>query len=38
MYGYNPILDMFETVNNVTGDMVCTYTVTSNEKLIDQNR
>jgi len=35
--GINPILDMFETANNVTGDMVCTYTVASNEKLIDQN-
>ncbi len=34
--GINPILDMFETANNVTGDMVCTYTVASNEKLIDQ--
>ena len=33
--GINPILDMFETANNVTGDMVCTYTVASNEKLID---
>ncbi len=34
--GINPILDMFETANNVTGDMVCTYTVAHNEKLIDQ--
>lgn len=25
--GINPILDMFETMNNVTGDIVCTYTV-----------
>lgn len=25
--GINPILDMFETMNNVTGDLVCTYTV-----------
>ncbi|MBU4444715.1 dicarboxylate/amino acid:cation symporter [bacterium] len=33
--GINPILDMFETANNVTGDMVCTYAVASNEKLID---
>jgi len=33
--GINPILDMFETANNVTGDIVCTYTVAQNEKLID---
>jgi len=33
--GINPILDMFETANNVTGDMVCTYAVAHNEKLID---
>lgn len=25
--GINPILDMFETMNNVTGDLVCTYCV-----------
>lgn len=25
--GINPILDMFETMNNVTGDLVCTYAV-----------
>jgi Na+/H+-dicarboxylate symporter len=33
--GLNPILDMFETMNNVTGDLVCTYTVASNQGLID---
>jgi len=33
--GINPILDMFETANNVTGDMVCTYTVAHNEGLIE---
>ncbi|MBN2412211.1 dicarboxylate/amino acid:cation symporter [candidate division KSB1 bacterium] len=33
--GINPILDMFETANNVTGDIVCTYAVARNEKLID---
>lgn len=33
--GINPILDMFETANNVTGDMVCTYAVAHNEKMID---
>ncbi len=32
--GINPVLDMFETMNNVTGDLVCTYTVASREKLI----
>ncbi|MCK4998193.1 MAG: dicarboxylate/amino acid:cation symporter [Anaerohalosphaera sp.] len=33
--GINPILDMFETMNNVTGDLVCTYAVAHNEGLID---
>lgn len=33
--GINPILDMFETANNVTGDMVCTYAVAQREGLID---
>ncbi len=33
--GINPILDMFETSNNVTGDMVCTYVVAHNEDFID---
>ncbi len=33
--GINPILDMFETANNVTGDIVCTYAVARNEKLIE---
>lgn len=32
--GINPILDMFETANNVTGDMVCTYAVAAQEGLI----
>ena len=32
--GINPILDMFETMNNVTGDLVCTYTVAKREGLI----
>jgi len=31
--GVNPILDMFETMNNVTGDLVCTYVVATNEGL-----
>ena len=29
--GVNPILDMFETMNNVTGDVVCTHVVAENE-------
>ena len=33
--GINPILDMFETMNNVTGDLVCTYTVATHEGLVD---
>ncbi|HBG26052.1 MAG TPA: dicarboxylate/amino acid:cation symporter [Phycisphaerales bacterium] len=32
--GINPILDMFETMANVTGDLLCTYVVASREKLI----
>ncbi len=31
--GVNPILDMFETMNNVTGDLVCTHVVAENEGL-----
>lgn len=33
--GINPILDMFETMNNITGDLVCTYAVATNEGLVD---
>ncbi len=33
--GINPILDMFETMNNITGDLVCTYSVARMEDLID---
>ena len=33
--GINPILDMFETMNNVTGDLVCTFAVAHNEGLVD---
>ncbi len=33
--GINPILDMFETANNVTGDIVCTYAVAENEQLLN---
>ena len=32
--GVNPILDMFETMNNVTGDLVCTYVVAGSEDLL----
>jgi Na+/H+-dicarboxylate symporter len=35
--GINPILDMFETMNNVTGDLVCSYAVASNENLIQSD-
>ncbi len=34
--GVNPILDMFETMNNVTGDIVCTHVVATNEKLTEE--
>ncbi|MBU3055976.1 dicarboxylate/amino acid:cation symporter [Pseudomonas indica] len=34
--GINPILDMFETCNNVTGDLVCTYAVAERSGLVDQ--
>ena len=34
--GINPILDMFETMNNVMGDIVCTYAVAHNEGLLDE--
>ncbi len=34
--GINPVLDMFETANNVTGDMVCTYAVAKQEGLIEE--
>lgn len=32
--GINPILDMFETMNNVTGDLVCTYCVAEMSDMI----
>jgi Na+/H+-dicarboxylate symporter len=35
--GINPVLDMFETMNNITGDLVCTYTVAHNENLINRS-
>ncbi|MBN2375983.1 MAG: dicarboxylate/amino acid:cation symporter [Sedimentisphaerales bacterium] len=36
--GINPILDMFETANNVTGDLVCTFAVAHNENLINSEK
>jgi Na+/H+-dicarboxylate symporter len=35
--GINPILDMFETMNNVTGDMVCTYAVGFNSDMLGKS-
>jgi proton glutamate symport protein len=32
--GINPILDMFETMSNVTGDLLCTYVVAKRENLL----
>lgn len=32
--GINPILDMFETMNNVTGDLTCTYIVAKQENML----
>ena len=32
--GINPILDMFETMTNTTGDLMCTYIVADRENLI----
>jgi Na+/H+-dicarboxylate symporter len=33
--GINPILDMFETMNNVTGDLFCSYSVAHSENLLE---
>ncbi len=33
--GINPILDMFETMNNVTGDLVCSCAVATDQGLVD---
>ncbi|MBD3377924.1 cation:dicarboxylase symporter family transporter [candidate division KSB1 bacterium] len=33
--GINPILDMFETANNVTGDLIATFVVAKNEKMLE---
>ena len=34
--GINPILDMFETMNNVAGDLVCTYCVADMSDMIEK--
>lgn len=34
--GINPILDMFETMNNVTGDILFTYVVAKRENLVEE--
>lgn len=34
--GINPILDMFETMNNVAGDLVCTYCVADMSNMIEK--
>ncbi|HKK95532.1 MAG TPA: dicarboxylate/amino acid:cation symporter [Anaerovoracaceae bacterium] len=34
--GINPILDMFETMNNVTGDLVCTYSVAEMSDMMEK--
>lgn len=36
--GINPILDMFETMNNVTGDLVCTYAVGKMHDMVDEEK
>jgi Na+/H+-dicarboxylate symporter len=35
--GINPILDMFETANNVAGDNVCTYVIAQTQKMVSKN-
>ncbi len=34
--GINPILDMFETMNNVAGDLTCTYVVACQENMLSE--
>lgn len=36
--GINPILDMFETMNNVTGDLVCTYCVAEMSGMVKEEK
>ncbi|MCD6373276.1 MAG: dicarboxylate/amino acid:cation symporter [Thermococcus sp.] len=33
--GVNPLIDMFETMNNVTGDLCCTYIVAKKEDMLE---
>ncbi|NRA45225.1 MAG: dicarboxylate/amino acid:cation symporter [Oligoflexales bacterium] len=35
--GVNPILDMFETMNNVAGDLMCTYLVGGKNSKVEQS-
>ena len=35
--GINPILDLFETMNNVAGDLVCTYCVADMSDMIEKD-
>ena len=35
--GINPLLDMFETMNNVAGDLVCTYCVADMSDMIEKD-
>ena len=35
MIGISPILDMFDTMSNVTGDMAISLVVAKREKLVD---
>ena len=35
--GVNPLIDMFETMNNVTGDLCCTYIVARKEDMIEKS-
>lgn len=34
--GINPVLDMFETANNVAGDNICTYVVAETQNMIEK--
>ncbi len=36
--GINPILDMFETMNNVTGDIICTYSVAKMSGMVKEEK
>lgn len=36
--GINPILDMFETMNNVAGDLICTYAVADMSGMVKKDK